>query len=337
MSPARPRLAIAIPTYNRAALLADCLASVLPQAAAAGAEVVVSDNASTDGTQALLESLAKGHPCLRVFRNERNLGGRANIWLAPARATAEWVWMLGDDDLLDPVAIERVLAQLAAAPPDLRLLFLRERRIGEHGDVVNAEGPARDTDYPRGIDIVADFAWGAFAQISRLVVPRDAWVATQAVYESYPAAWGCPQLSSLVDLLATGPARFVAEPLLRVRPSDLAWFVKAGPMLWCYEYPWLYAKAEAKGLPASVAERWRREHWRVVLRQFAKVELFDAYYEPRLAELWRAHGAGWYFGAVMVPVHLASRALPSGRWRERLARRLSPAMHVPTGKLHEPV
>src|SRR5213078_249487 len=49
---------VVIPTRNRRATLAALLERVAPQAAAAGAEVVVVDNGSTDGTRESLARLA---------------------------------------------------------------------------------------------------------------------------------------------------------------------------------------------------------------------------------------------------------------------------------------
>lgn len=49
------RAAVVIPVHNGGALLADCLAGVLPQARAVGAEVVVVDDGSTDATAAIAD------------------------------------------------------------------------------------------------------------------------------------------------------------------------------------------------------------------------------------------------------------------------------------------
>lgn len=93
------------------------MATVLPQAAcfASQVEVVVSDNASTDATSAVLSKYAEGY-AFRTHRNPQNIGLLGNITLAAGSlATAEYVWLLGDDDLLVQGAIAKVVEMLEAA------------------------------------------------------------------------------------------------------------------------------------------------------------------------------------------------------------------------------
>src|SRR3989338_7030782 len=72
-----PDLSIIIVNYNTKGLLADCLASVFAAAAAKnGLEVIVVDNASSDGSQAMVASQFKQ---VKLVRNKANLGfARAN-------------------------------------------------------------------------------------------------------------------------------------------------------------------------------------------------------------------------------------------------------------------
>lgn len=96
-------LSICVPTYNRA----PCLAALLDRLAAElthcedDIEVLVADNASPDGTAELLEAAAAVHPWLRVHRQPRNLGAPANIaWLIENASPADYLWVIGDDDLI---------------------------------------------------------------------------------------------------------------------------------------------------------------------------------------------------------------------------------------------
>jgi len=88
---------VVIPTRNRRATLAALLDRVDPQATAAGAEVVVVDNGSTDGTPELLRPLeAQGQ--LRVVREPTPGATRARN--AGARAARGDVLAFVDDDAL---------------------------------------------------------------------------------------------------------------------------------------------------------------------------------------------------------------------------------------------
>ncbi|MFN9035955.1 MAG: glycosyltransferase, partial [Planctomyces sp.] len=72
-------------------------------------EVWVLDNASTDKTdQVLAESVVLGP--FRVHRQHQNIGPTRNIVCGPATlANGEYVWVLGDHNLLRPGALSRLL------------------------------------------------------------------------------------------------------------------------------------------------------------------------------------------------------------------------------------
>ena len=56
------RLSVVVPTRNRARSLASVLAALLPQAKEVGAQVIVVDNGSTDGTESMVRALVEEHP-----------------------------------------------------------------------------------------------------------------------------------------------------------------------------------------------------------------------------------------------------------------------------------
>lgn len=116
----RPLLSVCVPTYGRLSYLKELLSAVLSQADALPAgsvEVCVSDNASPDGTGAYLASLVS--PVLRSWTNPTNIGGDRNFLKCIAEAHGEYVWLLGDDELLPEGAIARVMDALARYKPGL--------------------------------------------------------------------------------------------------------------------------------------------------------------------------------------------------------------------------
>ena len=117
-----PLLSICIPTFNRADLLELCLSTVLPQVLQFADEVecVVSDNASSDRTAAVMSEYTKLYS-LRYFRNEENIGIIANITkCASELALGEFILMIGDDDTLCAGSLEKILRLLRRPDaPDL--------------------------------------------------------------------------------------------------------------------------------------------------------------------------------------------------------------------------
>lgn len=117
-----PLLSICVPTYGRAELLETCLSTILPQIATLDpmdrsmVECIVCDNASTDRTPQVIADFAGRFP-LRAFRNDKNFGILGNITkVATVHATGQFVWLIGDDDLLAEDAIATVLQFLRSAP-----------------------------------------------------------------------------------------------------------------------------------------------------------------------------------------------------------------------------
>jgi glycosyltransferase involved in cell wall biosynthesis len=112
-----PLVTVTIPTYNSAATLRACLASVAAQDHPA-VEVVVVDSHSSDGTLAIAQEA--GARCLSI-----------EAWLLGARvagvraARGEYVLLLDSDHVLAPDALSRAVARMA----QVDALYLEERAI----------------------------------------------------------------------------------------------------------------------------------------------------------------------------------------------------------------
>ncbi|MBA3656407.1 MAG: glycosyltransferase family 2 protein [Gemmatimonadaceae bacterium] len=105
------RLSICIPTYNRSHHLANCLESVRVSRDRAGCdvEVCVSDNASTDATEAIVRAMQERMPIV-YHRNPKNLGIPRNFLNVVEMASGEFAWLLGDDDLLMAHSLAEICA-----------------------------------------------------------------------------------------------------------------------------------------------------------------------------------------------------------------------------------
>ena len=83
-------------TYNRKALLRECLASLLSQTRKVD-EIIVINNLSTDGTEVVLE---REFPSVVAYNMEENLGGaggfKAGIRFACEKGF-DWIWIMDDD------------------------------------------------------------------------------------------------------------------------------------------------------------------------------------------------------------------------------------------------
>jgi glycosyltransferase involved in cell wall biosynthesis len=110
------KLAIAIPTYNRADHLSDRLDELLPQLQK-DVVICVYDNGSSDHTNKVIDS--KKSSKIRYTRSEMNLGMAANISRCFTETKAEWMWMLGDDDAVSSDAISRCLSLILSSEAEI--------------------------------------------------------------------------------------------------------------------------------------------------------------------------------------------------------------------------
>ena len=95
-----PLVSIGMPTYNRAdGYLPLALDSALAQDYA-NLEIIVSDNASTDGTEEFVRS--KGDSRIRYFRHPESIGGTNNFNFCVEQARGAYFLLFHDDDLIDP-------------------------------------------------------------------------------------------------------------------------------------------------------------------------------------------------------------------------------------------
>jgi GT2 family glycosyltransferase len=124
-----PRVTVGVPTRNRAALLPRALESVLAQTHA-DLELLVSDNASTDGTPNVCAAFAERDERVRVLRQRHDVGLTGNFNRLLSEAAGELVMVLADDDWLEPTYVEHCLAVLDANPA----LVLASGGARYHGD-----------------------------------------------------------------------------------------------------------------------------------------------------------------------------------------------------------
>jgi glycosyltransferase involved in cell wall biosynthesis len=107
-------LSIVIPTFNRAALVKECLISCSKLVEIA--ELVVVDDCSTDGTRAVLDELAitlnEAGTRMRAFYPAQNQGAPACRNIGLVHAQGKYVMFLDSDDVVIPSGIERLVEHL---------------------------------------------------------------------------------------------------------------------------------------------------------------------------------------------------------------------------------
>src|SRR6478609_835146 len=122
-----PLISIVLCSYNGAKFIDEQIQSLLQQTYP-NLEIIISDDASTDGTQAILKKY-KTHPAFKIFLQQTNLGPIKNVAFALQQAIGSFIAFCDQDDIWLPQKIETLHAQIG----DDLLVYCDSELVDEHG------------------------------------------------------------------------------------------------------------------------------------------------------------------------------------------------------------
>lgn len=207
-----PSLSICIPTFNRSRYLENCLESIRHSLGESNlrVEICISDNGSVDNTSDIV-SLASHALPLKYRRNKVNFGMAQNFLDVVAMATGDYVWLIGDDDLLMPDGIRKLL-KLIDECPEIDFFYVNANHLNaSHLD--NYSHPFTIDNLPSSMDkfskasssqrlsffdlispeISFDFLGGIFLSVFR----REKWMQSAHVLDA--SALKSPKIFSHFD------------------------------------------------------------------------------------------------------------------------------------------
>ena len=120
-------ISILVVAYNARDLLPPCLDSLLEHPPSCAHEVVCVDNASADGTAAMVR---ERYPWVRLVESDANLGFAGGNRLAALHATGDLLLLLNPDTIMLPGAVDALAGALLA---DDRTLVVGAQLLGESG------------------------------------------------------------------------------------------------------------------------------------------------------------------------------------------------------------
>ena len=205
-NPPRAGVTVVVVTWQGAHLLGDCLGSLAAQTVPH--EVLVVDNASTDGTATLLSD---DFPAARVLTLDRNTGFAGGVAAALPEVSTRFVALLNNDAKADPRWLERSLAALETRP-EAAAVAAKMLLWDQPGCVNNA-----------GVDLVRG-GYGADRGLGR---PSASYAEAEEVFGF---SGGAAVLRTDAVREAGGmPARF----FLYYEDTDLSWRLRlAGRQIW---------------------------------------------------------------------------------------------------------
>lgn len=112
LSPAsRPRVSIAMATFNGERFVREQLESILAQSVS-DFELVISDDTSTDGTWEILQEYSEKDNRIRIYRNNLNLGFKRNFEQAIRLCQADFIALSDQDDIWYPDHLQVLLGHI---------------------------------------------------------------------------------------------------------------------------------------------------------------------------------------------------------------------------------
>lgn len=284
-----PDVSVIILNWNTRDMLADCLETVLKYAGRLTVELIVVDNASTDGSQAMLQ---QRFPQVQLIANHENVGFARGNNQGMAISRGRYMLLLNSDAFITPGALEALL-QLADAQP-------RAGIVGAH--LLNADGTfqASHTPFPS--------LWQEFMILSglgRLLFGR--WYPSRGAQE------------------ARGPQTvdYVEGACLLVRPGafretnglDEGFFMYAEEVDWCYTMHqkgwqvWYQPAAHIIHLGGGSSQGRRTQREGDLYR--SRVRFFRKHYGDTLAQLLKLQIYG--LTAIKIAIHTLLRLSSGGR------------------------
>ena len=218
-----PELSVGLPVYNGEEFVGAAIEAMLEQTFS-DFELIISDNASTDGTEAICRRYAEQDQRVRYFRNDNNRGAAANWNVVFERATAPYFKWIAHDDLHEPEFLEKCLGVLRDDPSAV-LAFTRAITIDHSGRFIRqwGAGPGLGSR-----SVVDRYRQGMAPAVDPLplaifgVIRAEALRATR-MFRWYPDA----DIALLAELSLRGRFHELAEPLFIQREHGN----RAGPQL----------------------------------------------------------------------------------------------------------
>lgn len=204
-----PLVSVAIATYNGSKYLQQQMDSILGQTYK-NIEIVISDDASTDGTGKIIASYAEKFSRVRFSINEKNIGFMKNFENALLKCSGEFIALCDQDDVWEAHKIERLLDAIGdcdIAASDLSVIDGRGHEIAP--SLTKYQGlfvPSMEEQYR--IVIFRNCFTGCAMLARRDIIMKSLPIPPKAMVHDWWFA---------VNAAAHNGVRYVDEPLVRYR------------------------------------------------------------------------------------------------------------------------
>lgn len=235
------RLSICIPTLNRADFISETLDSITSQLQD-NVEIVIVDGGSTDNTEAIVKQYQAKfrsihyHKKTGINNTPSNEGFDRDCSLSVELASGDYCWLMTDDDLLKPQAIDTVLDEIKSgyeliivnseiANVDISQVLLSKRPDIDHNLVFQPT--------PADWNAFASKAGNHITFVGAIVIRRSVWLERN---KSDYFGSGFVHVGVILQQPVAGNILLMADPLVVIRYGNAHWSNRAFK-IWMYDWP----------------------------------------------------------------------------------------------------
>lgn len=282
-----PKLSICIATYNRGKFIGETLDSILVQMEP-GVELLVVDGASPDNTPEVVARYVSRYPEIRYYRELENSGIDGDYDKAVGYAKGEYCWLMSDDDLLKPGAVQQVLSA-----------------IGGKSDLIVVNSEIWNADFSekllgQRLEIAADVEYGKkdseqffietanqLGFIGCVIISRSFWLSRDRA-----SFYGTMfiHVGVIFQHPAIETAKVISEPLIAIRDGNATWAARTFE-IWAMKWPeliWSFPDfSDTAKRAVCLREQWRRFKFLFYQRAMGSYSLaeFHKFLSPKVKGL----------------------------------------------------
>ena len=176
----QPLVSVVIPVYNGQRYIRKTIETALAQTYPS-IEIIVVDDGSTDDTADIVGAISRSDDRIHAFRKSNGgVAAARNHGISQARG--ELIAMLDADDLWHPEKISRQVAELAASPQDVGVVYCWAIDIDENDNVIPPPEQVGSKRAHRGY-VTAQLAEECFIETSSAPLLRKSYVERMGGYD----------------------------------------------------------------------------------------------------------------------------------------------------------
>lgn len=265
------KLSLCIPTYNRCLKLLLLLESIEKQVESYVSdeiEIIISDNASTDKTEIEVLKFIQNNSTIKIkyYKNKKNEGIDFNIKNVIDKATGEYIWLIGDDELLLNNSINNILEKISQNSDIFVLNGSQENNL----NALNVEDMKvfdmkKRTEFIYYISSINNSLRFCFCLISSLVFKRDKFLKQKIPKELEKSSYD--HLFYFLSMIKNGcQVSYLSDSYYEVGAEDNEWNTKRGKHFYLdletlYKFLiYLFDEEEQKIIRIEVGKLLKRQH-----------------------------------------------------------------------------